>query len=110
MILPILFFGGFGLIAAMIFAYSQLCDVPRSAIPDLNVMLISLPAFFIWIPLGLLLGNCVLYLVAPLRRNSEKYVAEEEEAGFAESQKALLKAFSVTAIVCIPLIILGFVL
>jgi hypothetical protein len=79
-------------------------------VPNVNGLLISLPAFFLWIPGHLLLGNVVLYCVAPFRRIVEQYVADTGRPGFVESQKVLLKVFVAVAVICVPLIVLGFVL
>jgi hypothetical protein len=109
-IMPILVVGGVGLIAGLLLAYTKVTGVPLSAVPDLNGLLISLPAFFLWIPVSLLLGNVVLYCVAPFRRNVEQYVADTGRPGFIESQKLLLKVFVVFAVICVPSVVLGFVL
>jgi hypothetical protein len=73
-------------------------------------MLVALPAIFFWIPTALFLSNLVLYLVPPLRRIGERHTARTRGPGFVESQKFLLKALFFAALVCLPLIFLGFVL
>ena len=90
-ILPIFVIGGISLVLVLIFAYSRTANMPVSNLPNLNSLLISLPAFFLWIPVSLLLGNLLLYWIAPLRRIVERYVSETNRPGFVESQKALLK-------------------
>lgn len=102
--------GALCLSVALIEAYSWLAGVPRSAVPNLNGMLITLPAFFLWIPVSLLISNVVLYWVPPLRRIADAYTQRAHRLGFVDSQKALLKALGVFALVCLPLIVLGFAL
>jgi hypothetical protein len=109
-ILPTLVVGAVCLIAALIEAYSQVTGISRSSVPRLNGLLIALPALFLWIPISLLIANVVLYCVPPLRRIAEKHVAQTERPGFMESQTALLKVLGVIALVCVPLILLGFLL
>jgi len=110
LILPILVGGGVCLIAALVGSYSQVKGVARSAMPNLNGLLIALPAFLLWIPISLLMANVILYCVPPLRRIAEGYAAQAGRPGFVESQKTLLKVLGVFALVCLPLIVLGFVL
>jgi len=100
--------GGVSLIVALLEAYSRVTGLARSAVPNLNGLLITLPAFFLWIPTSLLISNIVLYWVPPLRRIAEAYVAETNRPGFIDSQKKLLKVLGGFALVCIPLIVLGF--
>ncbi len=109
-ILPILIGGAIGLIIALVEIYSYVTGLPRYAIPRLNGVLITLPALFLWIPISLLIGNRVLYSLPPLRRIAEKYAAQAGRPGFMENQTALLKALGAIALVCIPLILLGFML
>jgi hypothetical protein len=109
-ILPIIAGGGVYLLLALIEAYSRVKGVTHSAIPWLNALLITLPAFFLWIPIGLLVSNLVLYFISPLRRIAEEYVVRSGHPGFAESQMRLLKLLRVVELVCIPLVLLGFML
>jgi len=109
-ILAILAGGSMGLIVTIIEAYSQVKGVAYSGIPGLNGLLITLPALFLWIPISLLISNLVLYSISPLRRIAEQYVARSGHAGFADSQKGLLKMLGIFALVCLPLIVLGFIL
>jgi hypothetical protein len=109
-ILPVLAGGGMVLLLTLIEAYSQVRDVAYSAIPGLNGMLITLPAFFLWIPISLLISNFVLYFMPPLRRIAEEYATRSGHAGFAASQKGLLKLLGIFTLVCLPLILLGFIL
>jgi hypothetical protein len=108
--LPILVVGGFCLIVALIGAYSRVTGVPRSAMPVRNGLLIALPAFFLWMPASLWLSNIVLRGIAPLRRVAEQFSARSGRPGFARSQADLLKVLGVFALICIPLIALGFLL
>jgi hypothetical protein len=109
-ILPILVGGSIWVVASLTAAFAELTGVPRSSIPDLNYLLISLPALFLWIPVAFLLSNCVLFVVPPLRRVAERYVAKERRPSFRESQRLLGKISLIMALVCVPLIALGFVL
>ncbi len=109
-ILPILGFGSVSLVCALIVAYSRIKGIPRSGVPNLNGILISLPALVLWVPISLFLTNLVLFCVAPLRRAAERYAIQAERPGFIESQEDLMKLLFVVALICIPLIVLGFVL
>ncbi len=109
-ILPILFFGELALMIALIWMYAQFRNVPRDAIPNLNGFFIFLPAVFLWMPVSLLLGNVIPYIVPPLRRIAERYSSETDRPGYLESQKGLLKVLGIFAMICIPLIVLGFIL
>ncbi len=109
-IIPILVVGGVFGMAALLDLYSRLKDVPRSAIPNLNKLLLALPAFFLWIPISLVLANLVLYCVPPLRRTAEQYSKCLGRADFAGSQKGLLKALGIFALILFPFIVLGFLL
>ena len=100
--------GGLVLILGLVNAFAVSRDITRADIPDLNRVLISLPGFVLWIPVSLLLSNCVLFAVPPLRRVAQRFAAEAERPGFRESQRQLLIATVVLGLVCIPLIVLGF--
>jgi hypothetical protein len=102
--------GSLCVVSGLLHAYSGFKGIPLSAVPNLNGTLMSLPALFLWIPVSLLLGNLVLYCVPPLRRIAERHERETGRPGFLESQKALLKLLLILASICIPLIVLGFVL
>jgi len=106
-ILPMLVLGGVAVVVALLRTFAGV-RAARSAIPNLNVVLISLPALMLWIPISLLLSNCVLFAVPRLRRAAERFVIEAQRPGFRESQRQLLFAAGVIGIVCIPLIVLGF--
>jgi hypothetical protein len=108
--LPIIAGGGVCLLLTLIEAYSRVKGVAHSAIPRLNALLITLPAFFLWIPIGLLVSNLVLYFISPLRRIAAEYVVRSGHPGFAESQNGILKLLRIVALVCIPLVLLGFML
>ncbi len=107
-ILPVLVGGGMGLMFALVKAYSQVRGVAYSAIPGLNGLLITIPALFLWVPIGLLISNLVLCLLPPLRRIAEEYAARSGHPGFADSQRGLLKLLGISVLVCLPLILVGF--
>ena len=65
-ILPILGSGSVSLVCALVLAYARIKGIPESGVPNLNGILISLPALFLWIPISLLLANLVLFCVVPL--------------------------------------------
>ncbi len=83
--------------------------MPRSAVPNLNGMLIALPAVFLWIPVSLLLSNAILYVIPPLRRIAEGYASKADLPSFVESQRALLKVAAVFTLISVPLIVLGYI-
>ena len=91
-------------------AYAQLHGISPRSVPDLNEYLIVFPAMILWLPVGLVIANCVLFVVPPFRRVADAYVARAQRPGFYEAQWSLLKGVLVFAAVCVPLIILGFVL
>jgi hypothetical protein len=108
--LPVLLVGGLGIVAALMAAYARFTGIAQHAVPRLNALLISLPTLILWIPLALLLGNCVLYLIPRLRTAAERYADESGHAGCRDSQRQLAIAAIVMALVCLPLITLGFLL
>jgi hypothetical protein len=108
-ILPILIGGGLGSVVVNLGTFSRFRNVDMSAIPCMNGLLISLPAFFLWIPASLLISNLIFYFVPSLRRIADNYAVLSGHPGFKESQKKLLKLFWAFSLVCIPLIILGFI-
>jgi hypothetical protein len=109
-ILPLFVAGSLCVVLGLVLAYSRLNGIPPSAVPNFNGILISLPALILWIPVALFLGNFILYCVPPFRRIAERYASESRRPGFVESQKELLKVTLVFASICIPLIVLGFIL
>ena len=109
-ILPILLVGGIGIPSLLLRTYSRNHGILPSAVPDLNGFLIMLPAIFLWIPLTLLLANCVFFVVPPLRTIAEAYVVRAHRPGFLESQRQLGKLALLFAAFCVPLIVLGFTL
>jgi hypothetical protein len=109
-IVPILAIGGIYVPTSLLVAYSRINGILLSAVPNLNAILIWLPAFCLWIPISLLLGNVVLHCVPSLRLVAERYVRKIGRPGFLESQMAMLKALLIFASICIPVIVLGFVL
>jgi hypothetical protein len=109
-ILPIFVIGGISVVIGLETTYARMAGVSLSSLPSLNGFLISIPALFLWVPVALLLANCVLFAIPPLRRVAETYAAEARRPGFIESQIELVRFALITALICIPLIILGFTL
>ena len=107
-ILPILVVGGMFVIVRLMSYYAYLNGIPLSAALDKASMLIALPAFFIWIPLSLFISNLVLEIVPPLRKVARQYSSESRTPGFLASQFQLFMALVAISIVCVPLIIYGF--
>jgi len=108
-ILPILVGGGISIVIELVNAYAHVAGVSPSAVPNLNALFISLPAFFLWIPITLLLANCILFALPLLRKVAEDYVSRANRHGFADSRQ-LGKIALIMALFCLPLIILGFML
>jgi hypothetical protein len=88
--------------------FASVRGIPLRQIPKVNGMLISLPAVFLWIPICLLLSNLILFAIPNLRRIAERHVAAANRPGFRETQTDMLKLTGCLAIVCVPLIALGF--
>jgi hypothetical protein len=109
-ILPILIGGALLLVVSLIAAYSRMTGIPPAGVPNLNGLLIALPALLLWIPVSLLLGNVVLFSISPLKRVAEQYSREPGRPGFRESQRLLVKVAVAVAVVSVPLIVLGFLL
>jgi hypothetical protein len=109
-ILPVLLGGFLALLVGLIYAYAELNGIPRNAIPNTNGLLIALPALVLWIPVALIISNWALHVVPTLRRRAEQYASESGHPAFVESQRQLSIAALIAAAVCIPLLILGFVL
>ena len=109
-ILLILVGGGISLILALMNLYSWVFQVPVSSVPELNSFLIALPAFFFWIPVSLILSNAVLYTVPRFRRIADDWSTAAERPGFRESQRQLIRLSMGASAICLPLVVLGFVL
>jgi hypothetical protein len=107
-ILPLLVLGGMALLFALLRAFAEVRGVARSAIPNVNGILICLPALLFWMPISLLLSNCVLFAVPRLRRVAERFAAEAQRPDFRQSQRQLLIATGAIGLVCVPLVLLGF--
>jgi hypothetical protein len=107
---PVLLVGGIAIVAGLMAMYARVAGIHQAHVPKLNALLISLPTLMLWIPLALLLGNCILHLVPRLRATAERHSNESGHPGFRESQRQLAVAAMVMALVCVPLIALGFVL
>jgi len=102
-ILPILVGGGNLIVAGLQALYMDV--TARSEVPVLNGILILLPALVLWVPITLLLANCVLYALP-----RDAYSARAEQPGFGGSQRQLGRFSFILAWVCVPLIVLGFVI
>jgi hypothetical protein len=109
-ILPLLILGGLLVIFLTLGAYATTVGIPLRAVPELNAFLIALPALFLWIPVSLLIANVVLTSVPPLRRVAETYVKANARPDYRTSQRQLSKVVGWTACVCVPLILLGWVM
>jgi hypothetical protein len=109
-ILPVLLTGTMTLAISLTGVYARIKGIPESAIPRINGILITLPALLLWLPIALLLSNFVLFVVPPLRRIAEGYAAESNHPGFSESQRQLARIAVIMSMVCVPLILLGFIL
>jgi hypothetical protein len=108
-ILPLLVLGGLLVVSLSLGAYAATVGVPLSAVPEINALLIALPAFFLWIPVSLLIANVVLTSVPAFRRIAEAYVTANARPDYHMSQRQLSRVLGWTACVCVPLILLGWV-
>jgi hypothetical protein len=106
--LPILVGGAIFLLPKLMAHYAAYKGMPLSGIPNSAGMLIALPALFMWFPLALLLSNCVLAFVPPLRTVAEDYARSSSHPGFIKSQLQLLAALAVVSLICVPIIAYGF--
>lgn len=106
-IIPMLLLGAL-LMNKMVEWAAAFRGIPFKDFPDMQGALISLGTFFLWIPLALLLSNCILFLIPALRRPSDEYAQENGLPDFWESQRQLLPFALGLAALCIPLIALGF--
>src|SRR2546423_2831851 len=97
-IFPLLL-AGVAVVLGLVTLYARMAGISQSSVPRLNGLLIGLPALFLWIPIALVLANCILYAVPPLRIIAETYVARAHRPGFVESQKALGKLVAGVAII-----------
>ena len=109
-LVPMILGGGIGTYLASLWMFSYLRQIPKAEIPALNGFLITLPAFFLWLPIALWLSNLVIFATPPLRKLAEEYVARARKPNFQDSQVALARVIRWTAAICMPLIIAGFVL
>ena len=109
-LLPIQVIGGLAIVFGLISIYARSKGIAVSAIPQLNGFLIALPAYFLWCPISLMLGNAVLFLVPPLRKIAERYTSRAGGPSFWDAQRALAKFVFYVAVATVPLIALGFCL
>ena len=107
-ILPVLIGGAIFLLPKLIAHYAAYKGVPLSGIPTAAGLLIALPGLFIWFPLALLLSNCIIAMVPPLRRIAEDYARASAHPGFLKSQLQLLTVLAVASLMCVPIIAYGF--
>ena len=105
-ILPLLMLGG-PVAYFAVAMYAAAHKIPLDAVPQSNGLLVGLPSLLLWLLLALLLANGILNAVPPLRRIAEGYVAEAGRPGYWESQRQLLRVFGLSALACIPLIAIG---
>ena len=109
-IMPILLIGIFVLCKILTTSFSLYRNIPVSSIPNINGMLIVLPAFILWIPVSLFISNVILFVVPSLRKIAEQQVENGKSFNLIQSQKMLLKVSAFHAMVCVPLIIIGFII
>jgi hypothetical protein len=109
-IIPILFIGYIGIVILLLNLYSRFWDIPFYLISNLNGLLITLPVLFLWIPISLFLGNNVIYRFHPLRQIAEQFILKEGYPSYYQSQVELMKVIKIISIICIPIILLGFVI
>lgn len=105
-ILPMLIAGAL-VPLTLVSVYASSHGLSSSEVPTANALLIGIPAFFLWIPLALLLSNAILKSIPKLRLIAETYVAKAARPEYADSQRELLKVLCWVAAPCIPLILLG---
>lgn len=106
--LLILGFGALLVVEALIHCFAVVRGISTREIPFVNAILIGLPALFLWIPIGMLLSNLILVATAYLGQTTEQRFAAARH--FYEAQRDILKAAGYIAIICLPLIVLGFLL
>jgi hypothetical protein len=105
-ILPLLLLGGI-VSSLVVGAYAASRAIPIAAIPQVNALLLAIPTLSLWIPLALLLANVILNAVPPLRRTAEGFTAIAGRPAYPESKRQLRTFLAWSALVCIPLIALG---
>ena len=108
-ILPLLALGAPLFASLALAAYAAAMGVPLSTVPEANAFLIVLPALFLWIPLSLLIANVVLTSVPPFRRIAQAYVTTNARPDYRASQRQLWRVLGWTACVCVPLLLLGWI-
>lgn len=108
--LPVFSSGAFGIVYLLMRVFAHIRDMPLNAVPELNGLLIGIPALFLWIPVSLLVANLILLALPPLRRRAASYAASTDSLSFRGSQLAMLRATFWLGLLCLPLIALGFIL
>ena len=106
--IPILVGGGIFFVARIMSCYAASKGILLSDIPDSAGLLIALPSLVLWFPLALLLSNTALVLVPPLRKVAEGYVRQSGHSGFWKSQAQLVLVLVALSIICVPIIMYGF--
>jgi len=85
------------MLTALTATYAMAAGVALTSVPRTIVFSIGMHALPPWIPLSLMLANCVFFFVPSLRKVAEKYIAEADRPGFKESQKSLGIATAILA-------------
>lgn len=106
--LPIVVGGGIFFVAKIMSCYAASKGIPLAEIPDSAGLLIALPSLFLWLPLALLISNTAVVLVPPLRKIAESYTKQSGHPGFGKSQIQLVLALLALSIICVPIIMYGF--
>ncbi len=94
--------------AWLVSTYAVMRGISMRDVPNATSLLITLPAIIVWIPIALLLSNCVMAVMPPLSKVAQAYARRTGTPGFLKSQFQLMGLAAILALICVPIIILGF--
>jgi len=108
-IVPILLGGAIAIPVCLLSVHAAMRGVRMNEIPDATAIMIAIPALILWIPIALLLSNVVMAAIPPMRRIAQAYTRRAGTPGFFKSQVQLMGLTAIFAVICVPIIIYGFV-
>lgn len=107
-IVPILWGGAIAIPTCLLLVHAAMRGVRMSEVPDATALMITIPAFIVWIPAALVLSNFVMAAIPSMRRIAQEYSRRTGTSGFFKSQLQLMGLTAIFAVICIPIIIYGF--
>ena len=103
-LLPLLLVGGVAAALGAVALFARSRGIAFGEVADAPGILLSIPAFFLWIPFCLMLGNGILFAIPPLRPIAEAHVRRHGAPDFRTTQRDLARFAAGSAAVTLPVI------